>query len=378
MRLVHVVQTLGQGGLELLLERIVLGQRERGHQVRVVCLTRGGWIADRLREQRVRVKIIGADRISLSNLLTLRKELLKGRPDIVHLHAMPAGTLGRLALLGSGLRTVYHVHTMLTTAHRLTRAQKLREQALAYTGSAIIAISQAVKRDLVEGVGISPHKITVISGGVPDLLPNELILKNEARKRWNVPDTAKVIACVANLLPHKGHLTLLDAMTKIPDAWLLLAGEGEERRHIQSRIAKLGLDDRVKLLGRVENIALLWQAADVAVQPSFPREGLGLAVVEANRAQVPAVVTRVGGLTEVVVDRITGLIVEPNDLEEMAKALQQLLDNQELRRNLGVNARHRFLKHYSLEGYLTRLEQVYKDLHSTSILPFPPLLSSLP
>lgn len=358
MRIVHLVQDLASGGLETLVTNIVLGQRRRGDDVRVVCLTAGGATAERLRSEGVDVRVLGVRRVCPRNLWRVRRALLHPRPDVAHLHALPGGTFGRLALIGTRVRALYHVHTMLTLAHDLTPAQKRRDRWLAKLPGVILAISDAVRRDLVEGIGIPGREVNVLSGGVPDLEPLD---REKARERLGIGPDSFVLVCPASLTTHKNHETLLAAVAQVKQATLLLAGDGPLRGVIEQRCEKPDLAGRVRLLGYRDDLPVIFAASDAAILLSHPREGLSLAMIEAARAGLPAIVSAVGGLPEVVEEGITGRVVPALDPEAVAAAIEGLVERVPERREMGRKARTRFLERFELNRYLDGLESLYRE-----------------
>ncbi|HEB85227.1 MAG TPA: glycosyltransferase family 1 protein [Bacteroidetes bacterium] len=358
MRIVHVAQTLGLGGLEVLLERMALGLRERGHRVSVIALTGGGVIAGRLREAGFEVTIAGVRRSLPRPLYRLRGLLLAGRPDIVHLHGLPAGLLGRAALLGSGTGCVFHIHTLLSAAHHPSASQRLRERFLSRRAGAIVAVSDAVRRDYTETFGVPPQRVQVHFGGVPDVAHPS---KRQARERLGIEEEDRVVVCAASLTPQKNHALLLEAMARVPEARLLLVGDGPLRDELEARAGRPDLAGRVRFLGRVESVEEAFAAADLAMLTSS-REGLGLVLMEAARASLPAVVTDVGGMPEVVEDGVTGRVLPPGDAGALAEAARELLADEALRRSMGEAARARFLERYELTAYLARWEEIYRSI----------------
>ncbi|MBZ0266049.1 glycosyltransferase family 4 protein [bacterium] len=364
MKIVHVAQTLGRGGVEVLLERIIHGQRERGHKVRVVTLTSGGDVAERLKKSRVPVVISGVTRSIPTELYRLRLELLRGSPDVVHMHALPAGTLGRLALLGittKQVRKVYHIHTILSRAHSPGRLMILRERLLAEACDEIIAISHAVKEDTVKTFNIPEEKVKVLYSGVPDIPERLKVTKKCARELFAIPEKQIVVSCVANLLPHKGHKMLLEAFSKVQGAVLYLAGEGSERATIELAIEQLDLKDRVHLLGSITTVEELFSASDIVVQPSTEREGLGLAMIEAARAGLPGIVTDVDGLPEVVENGMTGIVVPSDDIDGFAGGVQLLIDDEYERTTMGKAARLQYEQLFQFDRFLDELEWSYRE-----------------
>jgi glycosyltransferase involved in cell wall biosynthesis len=359
MKIVHVIQDLKSGGLEHLFEDIVLGQLERGHQVRVVCLTSGGRTADRLQMKGVDLFIVGVDSLGVASLLKVRQSLLTPPPDVVHLHGLVGGRFGRLALVGTNVRTVYHVHTDLSLAHRLNGLQRWIERLLAKRCGRVVAVSKAVMEDLAVNIGIDRGKIEVLSGGISDQDP---LHQGASKHRLNIPEGISVIVTLASLTEHKGIPTLLNAVSRIPGSMLLIAGEGPLKKDLEEISGQLSISDRVRFLGFVQDTTTLLAAADVVVLASWPREGLSLALIEAHRAGRPCVCTNVGGMPEVVEHGVTGFVVPPRDPGAMADALVKVLGDDALRERMGGAARKRFLEKYEKTGYLERLEWIYQHI----------------
>ena len=152
MRIVHLVEDLKRGGMEKLIADIVRGQRAAGHEVAIVCLRGRGETADELRDDGFAVSLIGATRVRPAGLYAVRRTLRGFRADVAHLHGMPAGTFGRLALLGTGTKTLFHVHTQISIAHLMRPALARRERMLARLPGVILAISESVRRDLIDEI----------------------------------------------------------------------------------------------------------------------------------------------------------------------------------------------------------------------------------
>ncbi|MBD3166168.1 glycosyltransferase [bacterium] len=360
VKILHVVQDLHPGGLELLLERIVRGSIRRGHMVHVICLTSGGAVLERLRADGVSSEIPGIQQFTISSVLALRRAVLRFDPDLVHAHAVPGGSFARAAVVGTGIPVLYHLHTEVSSAHKWTPWMRLREKVLGRVTGRIAAVSDAVRQDYARLVRRPTEQIAVLSGGVPDL-PRP-VERQLARRQLNLQDTDRVILQVAGLHPHKGHATLLRALSELQDVRLLLAGDGPLAAELKQRAAKPGIENRVRFLGFYEDTASLYAAADVTVLASSAREGLGLTLVESFRAGVPCVGTTVGGIGEVIESGRTGLLVPPDRPADLAKAIRRLLDDEEERVAMGRRAREHFEQRFELEGYLDRLSDVYRDM----------------
>ncbi|HMI57260.1 MAG TPA: glycosyltransferase [Gemmatimonadaceae bacterium] len=171
-----------------------------------------------------------------------------------------------------------------------------------------------------------------------------------------------LIVSVGNLYPVKGHAVLIDALAKLRDrrGWrVAIAGRGEEEPRLRAQAAAAGIGDRVHLLGFRDDIADILAAGDLFTMPSLS-EGLPLALVEAMSFGLPVVVTRVGGVPEVVTDGVEGFLVPPSDPGALAAALGALLDDASRRRQMGEAARTRALRDYALSTMADRYERLYR------------------
>ncbi len=194
--------------------------------------------------------------------------------------------------------------------------------------------------------------------------------------RLHAPDTAvpapqrePIILAVGHIAQRKGQLVLAEAFTRIaeryPEWRLLLAGHASEasvQKQIEELARRSARPDRISLLGRQDDTASLMQRASLYVQPSF-HEGLPLALQEALYYQCACVATRISGNTELVEDQTNGLLVPPGNVEEMAWALEKLIDDPAARERLAMNARTSILqKEMTAERMLEKHRNVYQRL----------------
>jgi L-malate glycosyltransferase len=192
----------------------------------------------------------------------------------------------------------------------------------------------AIVNSLAVGSAIARHE-PVLSGRLW-VVPNGV--KSMAKKTR--PTGARLtIACVANLIAYKGHATLLGALRQVrPHGWsLLLLGEGPERGSIERMIASANLQEQVFMLGRRSDVHDILDAADLVVLPSYS-EGMPNAVLEAMAHGIPVVASDVGGLRSLLGSG-AAIVVEPGDDQALADALQRLIDDPSLRKEMGEKGR---------------------------------------
>jgi glycosyltransferase involved in cell wall biosynthesis len=243
----------------------------------------------------------------------LRGALKRARPDLVHTHLVHADIYGAVATRTPIVSTKHNPDPFRTGPWRFA------ERALARRVRRIIAISEAVRRFNVGDVGLPEAKIQVIHYGL-DALPEP----------WGenpglpIPDGAPLLLCVARLAPQKGVDTAIRALPSIPDAMLLVLGEGPERERLEALARELRVSDRVLMPGRVGDVASLYRRCDVVVHPAR-WEGFGLAMLEGMLAGRPVVAAHAGSAPELVADGMTGLLFPPDDAEALARAVGMVL-----------------------------------------------------
>lgn len=238
----------------------------------------------------------------------LQRVVQRVRPDVVAAHTSHAhGHAVRV----EGAPVV--VHRRLDFApRRLSRWKYARP-------CGYVAVSTAVAR-VLEGAGVRRERIRVVHDGV-DPLPRAD--REASRRCLGVPESATLVVTAGALVPHKGHRFLVDALAELPGVQALLAGEGPLRGELEARVARLGLGERVRLVGQLADVSGLLAAADLFVHPSV-EEGLGQVVIEAMHAGAPVVATRTGGLVDLVGDG-TGWLAEPGSGASLAGAIRRAL-----------------------------------------------------
>jgi len=189
---------------------------------------------------------------------------------------------------------------------------------------AIITVCDALQKPLLE-MGIDPGKITTLRNGV-DLELFRPLDRMAARNRWGAD--GRTIVSVGGLIERKGHHLTIEALKSVPNASLLIAGEGEERPALERQITALGLTGRVRLLGQVPHDSLpsLYSAADALVLASS-REGWANVLLEAMACGTPVVATDVWGTGEVVAAPEAGVLVKDRSAIGIAAGLKALFDH---------------------------------------------------
>lgn len=184
-----------------------------------------------------------------------------------------------------------------------------------------------------------------------------------ALKEFGIPDDAFVICCVANMRPVKGADILIKAFDALPEdgnSYLLLIGEVRDKR-IRELLTQIKRKDRVKTPGFISAASSYAGACDLFVMPTTEREGFPKGVIEAMCQEVPVIVTRVGGMPELV-DESSGLVIPPKDARALKDAIQVFMNDPESAKLRGQNGKRRIETVFTVERTATETLAFYKDL----------------
>lgn len=336
----------------------------RGIDVITVVLRDSGRIRQQVATEGLPLIFLDRARYDPRTLLDFASLIRNHRIQLLHLQGFGASTFGRLAGLMLQIPTIVHVHADYRAEPlgypRLVRAV---DRVLAPVTDLAIAISGPVAEFATRQQGFPSNRIRVIHNPVDThhFRPANEVERSSVRKRLGLHAGDSVVACVSRLHPVKGIDQLLDAWALIgsamPDAVLLIAGDGPESAKLKNRAATLAPPDRIRFLGHQADVRSVLWASDVLVVPSR-QEGLSLAALEAMATGLPVVAFRVGGLPEIVSHEINGLLAAAFQPSELAAATLRVLRDPSLRRTLSHGARQTAESH-DTRCVVAQLEETY-------------------
>jgi glycosyltransferase involved in cell wall biosynthesis len=225
----------------------------------------------------------------------------------------------------------------------------------------VIVVSRAIG-SVMEAAGLGSDRLRLVYEGVPERTP--LPGGREALAKLGVPEGVPVVGNVAALTGHKDHATLLEAMAllraRLPEARLVIAGEGELRGALEARTRALGLADRVLFAGFRDDLDRLLPAFSVFCLSSR-LEGLGTSLLDAMAFGLPVVATAAGGIPEAVEDGVTGRLVPPRDPPSLARALAEVLCDERRRAGWGAAGRRLYLERFTAERMVEETLRVVRE-----------------
>ena len=298
----------------------------------------------------------------LRAFIAIRQTIRDYRPDIVHTHTAKAGLLGRIAAATCRVPVrvhTFHGHVLHGYFNRwVTRAVRIIEGLLARQTSVLVTVGSQVRDDLIwAGIGRADQYVVIPPGAALEELPNRV----SARGSLGLPIKQPVVLFVGRLTSIKRPDRLIEAMGLVlesrPDVILAIAGEGDLLE--ETRVLAEPLGPSVRFLGWRRDITCLYAAADCMVLTS-DNEGMPVTLIEAAMAGVPSVTTDVGSAQEVVLNEVTGIVVE-SSASAIADGLIRLLDG-DLRDKMGTAARARAESKFGTKRLVADHEALYERL----------------
>jgi len=294
----------------------------------------------------------------LLSVYKLEKIIRNNFIKIIHLHSSHAHALGLLAARSAGnckvilsRRVDFHIRKNILSRVKYSNVDR------------IIAISERVKQVLVAD-GLSEEKIDVVYSGI-DIERFQNVDRDYLISELGANREKLCIGNIAALAWHKDHRTLVEAarivVDEFPEVIFLIVGEGPLRREIEILIKKLDLEKEVKLLGFRQDIPEILSHLDLFVLSSS-WEGLGTSVLDAFASRVPVVATNVGGIPEIVKDRVNGILVPPENPAALAGAIISLLKNRDLACQLAEEGFRLVKEKFSVDRMVEQIRKIYNRL----------------
>jgi glycogen synthase len=295
------------------------------------------------------------------------------RPDVVHGHDWVVAEAAADLAAAAGVPLVTTVHATELglwsgwLASDFSRWRDRVERALVARADRVVVCSAPMRDEVVDGLGGDPDRVVVIPNGVdPSSWVTSDAERADSRAALGLTADDALVVLVGRLEWEKGGQDAIDALAVLAGQGraihLALVGQGGQRDALAEHASQAGLAERVHMVGRLDDgaVAALLGAADVAVVPSR-YEPFGLVALEAMAAHTPVVVTRAGGLADLVTHRETGLVVAPAQPAALARAIAALLDDPEQARTMAARARSDAVERFGWDAVARRTAEVYSS-----------------
>ena len=361
MNILILANHFNAGGISSYILNLARGLKARGHQV-IVGSSAGEWVErlDRSGLRHIclplRTKSIISPKLFLA-YFALKRIIREENIDIIHSQTRVTSVLA--CRVSRKTRAPF-----ISTCHGffMPRWERL---AFPCWGKRVIAISEAVREHLIQDFRVPLESIRLVHNGIDiSHRPSSIVRRPEEIREGFGLKEGPVAGIIARLSEVKGHKYLIAAMKgvikEIPDAQLLIVGEGKIQKDLELLADKLGIGGNIRFIPAVADTSGPLSVMDVFVMPSL-QEGLGLSIMEAMLSGVPVIASDVGGIPSLVKDGITGILVKPKDYEGLTLAIIDLLKDRQKAMAMASAARELIIREFSLEKMVKETERVYLE-----------------
>jgi len=358
IKVLEIIDSLGSGGAESVLKYFVLEAKKNNlFTIEIATLYSNALFKEEVKSAGVHVWDLNLKyKYDLRGILKIITLIKKGKYDIIHVHLFPADIFAALASLFLPKDIVWIFSESCDRNRR--RSHKFYKILDGFTYSRylkIICISKQVELALLNWIPSNKGKTKVILDAVP--IPKFLNLCSV--KTYD-------ILFVGRLTKQKGVDILLKAIKILKNEYsrnmkIAIVGDGELKENLNNLTVELGLNKEVKFLGVREDINGIMNSAKIFVLPTR-FEGFGMVIIEAMSNMLPVIATNVGPIPEIIENGKDGILVPPENPKALARAINDLLENEELRKKLSKAAYKKVREKYSIDTYSVRMLDFYKSL----------------
>ncbi len=305
-------------------------------------------------------------RLDLRTLPALRNVVELQKPDLVVTHSVKSHFLLWRSQLWREYPWVAFHHGYTTTDLKM-RAYNLLDRWSLPTADHLVTVCHAFARELASSTGVPLEKISVRHNSVRPKPKVAAVEVQSFRTRLGIASDERMVLTVGRLSREKAQIDLLAAYKRLratnPDlsSKLIIVGDGPERSRLEAAADAHGIRERVIFTGQVSDVQLFYAAADVFALPSHS-EGSPNVLLEAMAANLPIVATMVGGVTEIVKNHESALLVPAKDPDALAAAVVRVLTDSKLAQRLTANASALVATRYTPENYVRSLTEIYREV----------------
>ncbi len=360
--ILHMIDTTGPGGAETVF--IDLATRLPKDKFRAVVVIRGeGWVHDELCRRGVDPILIDAKgSFNWRYLLRLCKLIKKENVDLIQSHLLGSNVYSSLAGILTRIPVVTTFHGAVDIGEK-ERLKGLKFGAINAGAKCIVAVSDSLKKDIVNRTSLKQDKIKTIYNGINTVdfqQPHAIDL----RQKLGWSNDVIIIGSLGNIRSAKGYDTLLHAaalLKKQSSSFrFVIAGQGKKELYdklLQLR-SELGLEEIVHFLGFIDNPASYLAGLDIFLLPSTS-EGFSIATIQAMASKLPVIATKSGGPEEIITHGENGWLIEAGNPGEIAASVVQLVSNQSLAAQMAKKGSEHVLDTFDMDVMLTAYQKAY-------------------
>lgn len=372
LRVLHLTTHLNIGGISTYIERLIMPLKSQGTETFV--LSSGGEKSIVLREKGavlfelpIRTKNELHPKLWLA-LPSLVRILRESNIDMMHAHTRITQVLACIAGKLTGI-------PLVTTCHGFYK-RRLGRRFFPAWGNRVIAISQTVADHLVRDFKIPENKVKTVYNAV-NLEELDAAYQSHQplaeKLQYGFQPDDQVVGIISRLVDDKGHEYLIRAVHLLqkdfPKLKLLIVGEGRCRQQFKKLAEDFHLAKKVIFSGNAIDVTQALAAMDIFALPATWREGFGLSIVEAMACRKPTIVTNIWSLNTLIQNGITGILVEPKQIEPLAAAIADLLRHPRKGQSMAVHARKMVEKLFAISRMAREIHETYREVLGSNPTP---------
>lgn len=370
--ILQVVPALISGGVERGTLEIAKNIVRVGHNS--IVISAGGPMVESLEDsgsEHITLNVASKNPVTIwKNARKLANIIRSRNIDIVHARSRAPAWSCYMAAKATNVKLITTFHGIYNFKNFLKKFYN----SVMTEGRNVIAVSNFVKKHIVDNYKVDPNKITVIHRGVNH---NEFSKKklsedklNQYREKYRVPADTPVLLLPSRMTRWKGHMVLIDALEKIKHLNFYCIMAGDLAKHptyvsrIKEKIHQYKLQSHIQLFGNEPDIISLYGISDIVLSTSIEPEAFGRTIIEAQAMEKIVIATNIGGACETIQDGLNGFHVEPNDSIALAQKIEHCLSliGSEQEKNMTMNARKTASENFSLEKMLKNTLAIYNHI----------------
>lgn len=367
MKVLFYTDSTTYGGAERYLCALIKGLRDRCVEVALALPSEGnGWYkkVDNFGLEMEKVRSI-RDKKDLMGLLHQIRFFIRSDASIIHFN-LPNPYHSQFSILAAMMahKPVVVTHHLPVLLKEVSWKGRLFEMILAKGIGKVIAVSLEGKKRIIEKLPFPCEKVVTIHNGIELPSLNGFDSKT-IRREFGIGEKELVIGSAGRVTEQKGYKYLIMAARELKakgkNFRIVIAGDGPLIKRLERQAIEFGIGELILFIGFVEDIFRFLQGIDIFILPSL-YEGFPFAILEAMAAEKPVIATRVGGIPEVVIDGVTGLMIPPRDHLAISRAIEFLIDRKDIATEMGRRGRERVEKHFSSNRMVEKTLDIYKEL----------------
>jgi glycosyltransferase involved in cell wall biosynthesis len=358
VRILEVIDSLYAGGAESLLKNFLIeAKKYNDFEIEVCTLYSRNIFEEELANNGIKIHNLNLSfKYNPIGVFKLLNVIKRGNYDIIHVHLFPADIFVAISslFLPKRIKFIFSEHNDYNR-RRSIKSFKVIDGFTYSRYDKIVCVSKQVEKALIKWCPKTACKVIVIKNAIP--ISDKLNFE-----RGKLYD----IIFVGRLEKQKGIDVLLKAIQILKEKYhrslrVAIVGDGSLVNDLKELALQYGINEYIDFLGVRKDVLELMRESSIFVLSSR-WEGFGLVLLEAMSIRVPVVATKVGGIPEVIEDGKDGILVEPENPDELAKAINLLLSNPDLRNNISESAFRKVKEQYSIENYAKNLLSFYREV----------------